>query len=297
MIKRNTFQVHGIGIHWLQLGKKGNAPPVILLHGLNDCSQTWLHIGTVLAQDRQVLIPDLPGHGWSSRPDASYTLDWYAWIIAEWMKLVDITQADIIGHSFGGGIAQVMLLQCRDRIRRLVLVSSGGLGREISVFMRLASIPILVEKLGQPFMGIGTKIALYLARDGRTRSDIEVLSRMNSEKGSARAFSRTVRDIINWRGQRRVYSDHVHKISDLPPILLLWGRMDAIIPVQHATHFTSCVSNVRMLVFDACGHYPHFQKPDVFVNKVIEFLNEECVPHARLNTARLDMSTYLIPTI
>lgn len=284
MIK-NTVQVHGIGIHWLQLGKKSKAAPVILLHGLNDCSQTWLHIATVLAEDRQVLIPDLPGHGFSSRPDASYTLDWYAWIMTEWVKMVGITQADIVGHSFGGGIAQVMLLQCRNRIRRLVLVSSGGLGREISLFMRLASVPILIEKLGQPFMGIGTKIALHLARDGRTRSDIAVLSRMNAEKGSARAFSRTVRDIINWRGQRRVYSDRVHEISDLPPILLLWGKRDSIIPARHATHFTRRVSNVRMLVFDACGHYPHFQKPDLFVKNLSAFLNEESLPHARLNNA------------
>src|SRR6188472_2687134 len=132
MVTKKTLQIHGIGIHWLELGKKSSLPPVVLLHGLNDCSQTWLHIGSVLARDRQVFIPDLPGHGFSARPDVSYKLDWYAWIISEWMKSAKITQADIIGHSFGGGIAQVMLLQCRDRIRRLILVSSGGLGREIS---------------------------------------------------------------------------------------------------------------------------------------------------------------------
>jgi pimeloyl-ACP methyl ester carboxylesterase len=286
MIK-NTAEVQGTEIHWLQLGKRSSAPPVILLHGLNDCSQTWLHIAEVLAHDRQVLVPDLPGHGFSSRPDASYTLDWYAWTISEWLKSLDIPQADIMGHSFGGGIAQVMLLLCRERIRRLILVSSGGLGREISVFMRLASVPLLVEKLGQPFMGIGTTIALHLARDGRKRSDIAILSRMNSRQGSARAFSRTVRDIINWRGQRRVYSDRVHEISDLPPILLLWGKGDSIIPARHATHFTSRVSNVRIFVFDGCGHYPHFQKRDLFLTKVVEFLNDAGVPHARLNTSNL----------
>lgn len=289
MIK-NTAEVHGTELHWLQFGEKGSAPPVILLHGLNDCSQTWLHIAEVLAQDRQVLVPDLPGHGFSSRPDACYTLDWYAWIISGWLKSLDIAQTDIVGHSFGGGIAQVMLLQCRERIRRLILVSSGGLGREISLFMRLASIPLLVEKLGQPFMGIGTTIALHLARDGRKRSDIAILSRMNMKQGSARAFSRTVLDIINWRGQRQVYSDRVHEISDLPPILLLWGNKDSIIPARHATHFTSCVSNVRMFVFDACGHYPHFQEPDLFLKKVMEFLNDDSVPHARLKTTRLEIS-------
>lgn len=289
MIK-NTVEVHGTELHWLQLGIKSSAPPVILLHGLNDCSQTWLHIAEVLAQDRQVLVPDLPGHGFSSRPDASYTLDWYARIISEWLKSLDIMQTDIVGHSFGGGIAQVMLLHCRERIRRLILVSSGGLGREISFFMRLASVPVLVERLGQPFMGIGTMIALHLARDGRKSSDIAILSRMNSRQGSARAFSRTVRDIINWRGQRRVYSDRVHEVSDLPPILLLWGKRDSIIPARHATHFTSRVSNVRMFVFDNCGHYPHFQKPDLFLTKVLEFLNDVGVLHATLKTTQLEAS-------
>ncbi|WP_141735968.1 alpha/beta fold hydrolase [Oligoflexus tunisiensis] len=286
-MKKNILDIHGVKIHTLVLGARTSRPPVVLLHGLNDCSYTWLHIGSVLARDRQVYIPDLPGHGFSERPDASYELSWYAWIMSEWMKAADITVADLVGHSFGGGLAQMMLLHCRQRVRRLVLVSPGGLGREISFVMRLAAVPLLVERLGQPFMEIGTRIALQLARDGRQRADIRFLSRVNSINGSARAFSRTVRDLVDWQGQRRTYADRVHEVADLPPILLLWGKMDAIIPARHATVFANCVNNVRVFLFETCGHYPHYQKPDLFAEKVLEFLDESFIQPAQVDRDRI----------
>jgi pimeloyl-ACP methyl ester carboxylesterase len=226
-------------------------------------------------------MPDLPGHGLSERPDASYELVWYARIVARWLESLRIEQVDIVGHSFGGGLAQMLLLECPERIRRLVLVASGGLGREIRAVLRLASTPVVVESFGQPFMALGTRLAL-LADHSFTKADIRELAAMNAEPGSARAFARTVRDVIDWRGQRRAFFDRAHEIMRLPPIAVVWGVRDKVIPIEHGRAFADSLEGVVFVPFKDCGHYIHRERPEAFVRTVSELLEDPSLPAARL---------------
>jgi len=277
--------VEGVRLHWAELGEPEGRTPLVLLHGLNDCHSTWSRLAPSLARDRRVLMPDLPGHGMSARPDASYELRWYARVMARWLDAAHVGHADLVGHSFGGGVAQMMLLECPERIRRLVLVSSGGLGREIALPLRLASIPLVVERLGQPFMGPCTRLALRATGDMITREDAARLSAMNAQSGSARAFARTVRDVIDWRGQRRSFFQRAEELPALPPIAVFWGDRDGIIPISHAEALAKSVDGVRVTRFEGCGHYPHHQKPDVFVDSLRDFLEAPDVRAARLRLA------------
>jgi pimeloyl-ACP methyl ester carboxylesterase len=226
-------------------------------------------------------MPDLPGHGSSERPDASYELGWYARIVARWLESLRLDHVDVVGHSFGGGVAQMLLLECASRIRRLVLVASGGLGREIRPLLRLASAPGVVERFGQRFMGLGTRLALR-ADGSFTQVDIRELAQMNAEAGSARAFARTVRDVIDWRGQRRVFFDRAHEIPVLPPIAVLWGVHDKVIPFDHGRAFAERVEGVTFVPFDQCGHYVHRERPEDFVHTVRELLDAPSLAPARL---------------
>lgn len=273
------MDVDEVAIHWTELGG-GPRVPVVLLHGLNDSNLSWKRVAPFLAFDRRVLMPDLPGHGLSSRPDASYELGWYARTMGEWLDLLDIDEVDLIGHSFGGGVAQRMLLECRDRIRRMVLVSSGGLGREITWSLRLASIPRVVEHFGQPFMRTGTQLAMRAA--GFHSEDIAALSAMNSRNGSARAFARTVRDIIDWRGQRRAFLDRAEELVDLPPIAVFWGDRDVIIPVAHGKDFVASVEGVQLTVFPGCGHFIHHERPETLARALRGFLDAPAAAAAHL---------------
>jgi pimeloyl-ACP methyl ester carboxylesterase len=274
--------VEGVRLHWAELGESTGKPPLVLLHGLNDCYRTWRQLAPRLASDRRVLMPDLPGHGLSGRPDASYELGWYADVMARWLETAldtgGVECADVVGHSFGGGVAQMMLLQCPERIRRLVLVSSGGLGREIAWSLRLASIPFVVEHLGQPFMRLGTRFALEATGDVVSREDSARLGAMNAQRGSARAFARTVHDIIDWRGQRRCFFQRADELSTLPPIAVFWGDHDAVIPYSHAEALAQSVDGARVTRFDGCGHYPHHENPEAFVAALRDFLDS---PEAR----------------
>jgi len=274
-------RIDGLRLHWVELGDGHGATPVVLLHGLYDSHQTWKRVDQALAQDRRVLMLDLPGHGLSDRPDASYALAWYARVIARWIVSLGLEQVDLVGHSFGGGVAQMLLLEIPERIRRLVLVASGGLGREIRPVLRLASVPRVVEAFGQPFMGIGTRLALR-SENGFTKEDIDELATMNVERGSARAFARTVRDIIDWRGQRRSFVDRAHEVAQLPPIAVFWGDRDKNIPIAHGKAFAKSFDGVVFVPFEGCGHYLHRERPEAFAQALREFLDAPSLPAARL---------------
>jgi pimeloyl-ACP methyl ester carboxylesterase len=282
--RRRSARIDGVLLRWTELGEPTNKAPLVLLHGLNDSGRTWRSIAPHLARDRRVLMPDLPGHGLSARPDAPYTLPWYAQIMSRWFVVAEADSPDVVGHSFGGGLAQMMLLERPPLIRRLVLVSSGGLGREIAVSLRLASVPLMVEHFGQRFMGPGTRLALKAMGSVFSNQEAARLSAMNAKSGSARAFARTVRDVIDWRGQRRSFFARAHELPALPPIAVFWGERDNIIPFAHATALAESVERVQLTRFDGCGHYPHHEQPSAFAEALREFLDSSRVKPARLRT-------------
>jgi len=275
-----------VTLHWLEYGRQGTRPPVVLLHGLNDAHLTWWQIAPELGRDRRVFVLDLPGHGLSDRPDVDYTLAWYGQIVAHWIESLDVPEVDIVGHSLGGGIALVLLRMCRSRIRRLVLAAPGGLGREISFVLRLASLPGIVELMGQPFMGFGTWVALRRLQPKLPRGHIFELSAMNTRPGTARALARTARDLMDWRGQRHSFLRHAHEIADLPPITVLWGDRDSILPIAHGRALARDVEGIRFEELTGCGHFLHHDNSERFLRAVRDALDVTFWPPVRLRAPR-----------
>jgi pimeloyl-ACP methyl ester carboxylesterase len=220
-------------------------------------------------------MPDLAGHGLSGRPNASYSLDWHAHIIGGWLARLRLSNVDLVGHSFGGGVAQWLLIEHGHRVRSLGLVAAGGLGREVTTALRLASIPHVLEHIGQPFMAPGTFVAVRAAGGTYSMREIARLSWMNGRRGTARAFARTVRDVIDWRGQRRGYFEHVHQIPRVPPVGLFWGEDDSIIPIAHAIDAAPRMGTAATSItgFPGVGHYPHREDPERFASALRAFLD------------------------
>jgi pimeloyl-ACP methyl ester carboxylesterase len=269
----SVVRVNGVDVHWREAGQ-GRA--LVLLHGLGDSHLTWSKVLPVLARTRRVLVPDLCGHGFSGRPDAAYTLDWHARTMARWLERVGVESADVVGHSYGGGVAQWMLLDPAHRVRKLGLVSAGGLGREVSIALRLASTPFVVEHIGQPFMATGTFVALQVAIRGTySMGELLKVSLANARRGTARAFARTIRDVIDLEGQRRGYWQHAHELGGLPPIGIFWGDDDPIIPVTHALDAARLIPGATLTRFARCGHYPHRERPGTFVDALEAFLDRD----------------------
>lgn len=289
---RHTFAgVHGVGMHWAALGTATSRPPIVLLHGVGDAYLSWRSVAPELARDRLVLMPDLPGCGLSERPDASYRLEWQAQMIARWLDVLALPSVDVVGHSYGGGVAQMLLLTCPARVRRLVLVASGGLGRDLGFWLRFASFPKAVELWGQPFMAFGTRRAFGSLSAAGPKSDVEELAAMNAIPGTARAFSRMVRDVIDWRGQTRQFAQRAHEIEAVPPIAVFWGERDDVIPISHGKEFAARMPGSVFRSFSECGHYVHRDCAEEFAETTLQFLDAPNAEPARLPDALRDMAS------
>jgi pimeloyl-ACP methyl ester carboxylesterase len=274
-------------LHWVELGE---GRPLVLLHGLGDSHRSWSRVAPMLARSRRVLMPDLAGHGLSERPDASYTLEWHAGVVGAWLEALQLDDVDLVGHSYGGGVAQEMLLKHSPRIRRLGLVAAGGLGREVPLSLRLAALPYVVERFGQPFMAPGTRIAFHVARGTYSSAEIVLLALMNGTPGTARAFARSVRDVIDWRGQYRAFFARAGEISALPQVGLFWGECDPVIPIAHGIDAAALLDGAVLERFAACGHYPHREQPERFVKALEAFLDLP-LPRSAARSADSEIAT------
>lgn len=279
--------VAGTTIAW---GEMGDGPPLLLLHGLFDSHRTWRRVAHLLAPHYRVLMPDMPGNGYSGRPDAPYTLAWHAEVIAEWMLAIGVETAHICGHSYGGGVAQWMLLEQRARIDRLALVSAGGLGRQVALGMRLAAFPFLGRKLTPPALRhVLPRIMKYVAATlGHMEpEEQERFVEMSRLPGTERAFQRTLAGVINVFGQYMQTAQRADEVDDMPPVALFWGRKDPIIPIRHGLNTMKRAEGLTLTVYETCGHYPHLDVSEVFARDLMEFLSDPVRPPARMQAKPL----------
>jgi len=142
-----------------------------------------------------------------------------------------------------------------------------------------------VERLGQPFFGVGTRIGLRSAGAGFTPDEVDRLAWMSSQPGTARAFSRTVADVIDLRGQRRHFLDRAHEIETLPPIALMWGDRDRVLPFTHGRETAALLEGAPFSRYEGCGHFPHRERAERFVHELDTFLEASSVASPRLRTA------------
>lgn len=251
-------------------GEMGAGPPLILIHGIQDSHRAWRRSAPHLAKRFRVLLPDLPGHGYSGRPDAPYTLEWNARVLADWMDRIGVEKAHICGHSFGGGIAQWMVLEQRSRIDRLALVAAGGLGREVTPSMRLATFPVLGSKI--------TPLVLRHVLPLVLKHSSEIFGHMEPEEqerfvriiripGTDRAFQRSLEGVINLFGQYMQTIQRAGEVPHMPAVALFWGSRDPIIPIAHGKKAAANADNITLTVYPQCGHYPQLDVPERFIKR------------------------------
>ncbi len=276
-------RIDGVELHW---SERGAGSPVVVLHGLSDSERSWWPVMAELAQHHRVFGLDLPGCGLSERPDASYALDWQTGLVAAWLDRIGVAACDVVGHSYGGGIAMWLLLRRAAKVRRLALVAPGGLGREVAPELRLASLPFFTERCGQPWMGVVTRLLLSLNGHSVAAADRAQLLRFNTSPGTARAFARTVRDVIGWRGQTRQFLERAGEVRALPAIRLFWGENDRIIPIAQAEELAASVENCALRRFAGAGHFLHWEQPRELARALLDYFAEPDAPPAKLRSPR-----------
>lgn len=255
----------------------GSGPALLLLHGLGCDSSTWVDVIPTLAEHFTVIAPDLLGHGESDKPDADYSLGAYANGMRDLLTILGIDKVTVVGHSFGGGVAMQFAYQFPDRTERVVLVSTGGLGREVTPLIRFLTVPGSGLAIGaatmrpwRPVISGGLRsLARLPLRATRDLDEVASIYEALADRAQRTAVQRVTSHVLNWRGQYVTMTDRSY-LARLMPVLVIWGRDDMVIPSAHAELAPTHVSDVHVLADS--GHFPHKDHPDDFCRIVMEFI-------------------------
>ena len=256
--------------------KAGTGPAVLLIHGLGGTRRTWRHLIPGLARTHTVIAPDLPGHGLSDPPAGDYSLGAHACAMRDLLLTLGYSRASIVGHSLGGGVALQSACQSPEPPERVVLISSGGLGAEVTPILRAATLPgadavvaglsTIPAALTQRLFGVLP--ALIGHSDARVLADV---LRGLTDDQQRRAFLRTARTVIDWRGQTVSASRQLGLLSGVPR-LIAWGANDKTIPPQHHHALADRVRHAVTVEIAGAGHYPHETAPTQVLSALQTFL-------------------------
>jgi pimeloyl-ACP methyl ester carboxylesterase len=277
MLQLKTATLHGRPITYAEAGK---GPVLLLIHGMGGTCENWGEVIEPLARTHTVIAPDLPGHGASGPGGGDYSLGALAAGLRDLLLTLGHQRATLVGHSLGGGIAMQFSYQFPEMVERLVLVSSGGLGPEVSPVLRAAALPG-ADRFIAATAALGGRVVPPLARGLRAlglrpSADLaEVLRGYASltDPGRRAAFLGTVRAVLGTEGQRVSAADRLY-LAEAVPLLILWGADDTIIPAHHGEEAHRQIPGSRLVVFDGVGHMPQLEAPLRFVTALEEFLAE-----------------------
>ena len=274
-LKETTLHGHRVAYR-----SAGSGPAIVLVHGITSTSATWERVMPYLATRFTVIAPDLVGHGQSAKPRGDYSLGAYASGVRDLMVTLGHESATFVGHSLGGGVVMQLAYQFPERSERLVLVDSGGLGREVSLLLRAATLPlseVVLPLLAHArLLDAGRAVGRVLGRVGlQAGTDMAELARGHASLADAEAraaFVHTLRTIVEPGGQRVDASDRLYLAENIP-LLLVWGDRDPIIPVEHGRAAHELVRSSRLEVFEGAGHFPHMDDPQRFLDVLLDFID------------------------
>ncbi|HEY2141492.1 MAG TPA: alpha/beta fold hydrolase [Solirubrobacteraceae bacterium] len=251
----------------------------MLVHGITSNSATWGRVMPYLARHFTVIAPDLIGHGESAKPKGDYSLGAHASGVRDLLVALGHDRATFVGHSLGGGIAMTVAYQFPERCERLVLVDSGGLGREVNLLLRAATLPgselVLPLLAATRLLDAARFAGGVLNRLGlRAGTDVEEIARGHAtliDREARAAFVHTLRAVVDPGGQRIDASDRLYLAKHIP-FLLIWGERDSIIPVSHGHAAHAQVPGSRLEIFPNAGHFPQLDEPQRFLDVLTDFV-------------------------
>jgi pimeloyl-ACP methyl ester carboxylesterase len=271
-----TVTLHG---HAFSYRDSGTGPALLFIHGLLGSQKQWVHLVDRLDEDHRLIVPDLFGHGESAKPVGDYSLGAHAATLRDLLDRLGIEQVSLVGHSLGGGIAMVFAYLFPERVDKLVLVASGGLGREVSPLLRSATLPgaeYVLPVIASGWMrdrlaSAGRLLGSVGLRPGRDLTEVWDGFTSLGDADTRRAFLATTRAVIDPGGQSVNAHDYLPDATPIPT-LVVWGTKDRMIPAWHAASATASMENCRVELFQGSGHFPHLDDPERFATLVREFV-------------------------
>jgi pimeloyl-ACP methyl ester carboxylesterase len=257
----------------------GDGPPLLLIHGIGDSSSTWSNVMPSLARNHLVIAPDLLGHGDSDKPRADYSVAAYANGMRDLLGVLGVDRVSLVGHSLGGGVAMQFAYQFPEHTERLVLVSSGGVGRQVTPVLRAVSLPgahLMLSALKLPSARLQAAAIFKLLELlgtglGRDADDLMRVVDALPDASARSAFIRTLRAVVDWRGQVVTMLDRCYLTRGMPT-LLVWGTRDQVLPMHHGLTAHAAMPGSQLELFSGAGHFPFHADPQRFVEVLEDFL-------------------------
>ncbi len=272
-----AVSIHGREVAHVEAGE---GPVLLLVHGMAGTCESWGEVIEPLARDHTVIAPDLPGHGASEPGGGDYSIGALAAGLRDLLHTLGHDRATIVGHSLGGGVAMQFAYQYPEMVERLALVSSGGLGPEVSPVLRAAALPganLFIAATAGPGSVVGSALGKGLAAIGlRPDPDVAEVARSYaslSDSDRRAAFLATVRAVIGTDGQRIDAADRLY-LAEAVPVLIVWGADDSIIPVRHGEDAHEAIPGSRLEAFEGVGHVPQLEAPGRFIIALESFLRD-----------------------
>ncbi|WP_088893971.1 alpha/beta fold hydrolase [Leptolyngbya ohadii] len=270
------ISVNGIRTRYWSVGEAGS--PVLLIHGAGGSADYWYRNIFSLAQQHQVYALDWVGSGKSDKPEATYTYEDLTQFALAFMDAVGLSSANVVGTSAGGILAMKLASQFPDRIQKLVLSGSAGLGKALGLGMRLSTIPGIGEALNRPSRATAKFLIRQCAYRPETflTDDFVDLVERNLPLQVLQFQLRTFRTAANFSGMK---SDFLAQIrNSLPKIkastLVLWGKQDQVTSVSGAEIAANEIPDAKLHLFDNCGHWAYLEHTEEFNQLVLEFLKD-----------------------
>jgi len=275
LLQDQYVEVGNIRTRYWALGDDKSS--AILLHGLGGYIENWEDNVAALAQGRRVYALDLVGFGRSDKPQVRYSIPYLTEFVQKFMIVQGVDRATLIGESMGGAIALRFALHYPHQVEKMVLAASAGLGKEISIYLRMMSLPILGELFARPSRKGTAQLLrqLFYNQDLITDQWIEEDYEMSSLPGAQHCILSALRSICNvWGCRRDAYRPILDRLEEIEvPTLVVWGAQDRILPVTYAHQAVKRLPNARVHIFDLCGHIPNIERAEEFNALVTDFLS------------------------
>jgi pimeloyl-ACP methyl ester carboxylesterase len=279
LAEEQSTEVGGMPTRYLTAGTTG--PPLLLLHGVGDNAFDWRWVMPALASTHRVYAPDLPGSGESARPLDDYSPAFFTRFVAAFLDALGVDHAAVIGNSLGGLVGLRLALAEPQRVTALGLVSSGGLGREVTYALRSLALPgygkLAVawgkRRPGAAQRALGRAALVFARPRGAPREWIEEQYRLARLPGFLEAQLATVRAQVGLKGQREVLVDRLAQLER--PTIVVWGTRDRVLPYSQAKEAFSRLAEGYLELIPECGHLPQVEQPERFVSGLRQFLNEK----------------------
>ena len=260
-------EVGGVPTRFLVAGK---GRPMVLLHADGDNRLDWRWVLARLATHHRVYAPDLPGFGGTTvPPDCSP--EFFEGFVHEFLDALNLGASILVGSSLGGLAALRLAMHAPDRVWALCLVSSAGLGSEVSVALRQMTVPGVGEAAiwwGQTGIGASQRLLLRLpllfANPGCVPQPWLIEQyRLAQLSGFLDTTLAALRAQVEPKGQKQVLLNDLPRLS--VPTLVLWGDRDLVVPVSQARAAARLLPCGSLKVIANTGHLPHVERPEKFV--------------------------------